>query len=85
MHRWEDNPEDTDMLLTIIVFLAKPQGGVRPIGLLPLFGRIWSRLRHSEVAKWEGTLGDSFFWGSSSETSCDKSAWIHNVLASVAP
>eukprot|EP00959_Pyramimonas_sp_CCMP1952_P144302 3020865-Pyramimonas_sp.AAC.1 len=73
------------MPLTIIVFLAKPQGGVRPIGIIPLFGRIWSRLRHSEVAKCEGTLGDNFFCGSSSETSCDKSAWIHNVLANVAP
>eukprot|EP00959_Pyramimonas_sp_CCMP1952_P366699 7679994-Pyramimonas_sp.AAC.1 len=47
---------------------------------------MWSRLRHKQVSKWESKLPDRFFfWGASSEASCDKPAWIHNTLAAVAP
>eukprot|EP00973_Karenia_brevis_P061595 8565581-Karenia_brevis.AAC.1 len=39
--------------LVVIVLLAKPDGGRRPIGLLPLLPRIWMRVRRAVTRQWE--------------------------------
>ncbi len=39
--------------LVIIVLLPKPDGGRRPIGLLPLLPRVWMRVRREVVQQWE--------------------------------
>ena len=39
--------------MVLIVLIPKSDGGRRPIGLLPLFPRIWMRLRHDVIQQWE--------------------------------
>ena len=39
--------------LVIIVLLPKPDGGFRPIGLLPMLPRLWMRVRKGVLVKWE--------------------------------
>ena len=39
--------------LVVVVLLPKPDGGFRPIGLLPMLARIWSRARRGVALKWE--------------------------------
>ena len=39
--------------LVVIVLLPKPDGGYRPIGLLPLLPRVWMRARRAEALEWE--------------------------------
>ena len=46
--RWQEAVE-----LIIIVLLPKPDGGFRPIGLLPLLPRLWMRTRRAVCIKWE--------------------------------
>ena len=38
--------------LVIIVLLPKPDGGFRPIGLLPFLPRLWMRVRKEACVKW---------------------------------
>eukprot|EP00959_Pyramimonas_sp_CCMP1952_P412629 8646645-Pyramimonas_sp.AAC.1 len=40
-------------LTTIIVFLAKKEGGVRPIALLGGFLRVWTKVRRAQMQQWE--------------------------------
>lgn len=47
--RWPDAVEE----LAIIVSLPKPEGGFRPIGLLPTLSRIWSSARRAVAREWE--------------------------------
>ena len=39
--------------LVIIVLLPKSEGGVRPIGLLPMPVRLWMTARRNVLAKWD--------------------------------
>ncbi|HUU62073.1 MAG TPA: reverse transcriptase domain-containing protein, partial [Acidimicrobiia bacterium] len=39
--------------LVVIVLLPKPDGGFRPIGLLPLLPRLWMRARREIATEWE--------------------------------
>lgn len=39
--------------LVIVVLLPKPDGGFRPIGLLPLIPRVWMKLRRDAARRWE--------------------------------
>ena len=39
--------------LVIICLLPKPEGGFRPIGLLPALPRIWMRARRNATLQWE--------------------------------
>ena len=79
---WERSPYCGELWTIIMVFLAKPEGGQRPIGLMPLLARIWSRIRQRECAKWERTLSQAPFWGTTAARGCDKAAWLHNVFVS---
>ena len=47
--------------LVVIVLLTKPDGGFRPIGLLPLLPRIWMRPRRDAAQEWERLSARSFF------------------------
>ena len=60
LNRWEQDPRTGQMWLILVVFLDKATGGVRPIGLLPLWARVWSRIRHKLCAIWERSLDADF-------------------------
>ena len=54
LHMWEKFvclPEQ--IMLLILPFLQKPEGGRRPIGILPTPVRVLGRLRHREAERWE--------------------------------
>ena len=42
-----------EIALVLIALLPKPDGGLRPIGLLPWLPRLWARARREVVAEWE--------------------------------
>eukprot|EP00959_Pyramimonas_sp_CCMP1952_P090195 1888125-Pyramimonas_sp.AAC.1 len=65
---WERNPHCERMRVTINVFLPKPGGGTRPIGLLCFWARIWSRCRRQYVKSWEVSVDAKFFWGKDATT-----------------
>ena len=45
----------------LIALLPKPDGGLRPIGLIPLLPRVWARARRDIVTEWEkGPTGITF-------------------------
>ena len=41
------------VLINIIVLMGKPQGGVRPIALMPMIYRIWTKIRKPLLVEWE--------------------------------
>ena len=41
------------ILLNIIVLMGKPAGGVRPIALMPMLYRLWTKIRKPYLAEWE--------------------------------
>ena len=41
-----------DLLRVLIVFLAKPAGGERPIALMPMLMRLWDRTRRGVLQQW---------------------------------
>ena len=57
-----------------IFFLAKPDGGWRPIGLLCGLIRLLGRLRHEEAREWERQHHRSFFYGGAGR-SCEDAVW----------
>ena len=59
---FEDNPGWFLDMVTHIVFIPKPEGGVRPIGLLCLVAKIWSKLRQPMCRDWEKAHRMDFFW-----------------------
>eukprot|EP00974_Lingulodinium_polyedra_P118366 11166885-Lingulodinium_polyedra.AAC.1 len=48
----QDGQWSSDLLRILIVFLAKPAGGERPIALLPMLVRLWDRARRGVLQKW---------------------------------
>ena len=78
---WEEDAQPLAIWSMVTVFLAKPEGGVRPIHLLAFAMRFWSRIRQPLVAKWEEGLKDQeHFWGTAS-TPCDMAGVISNLVA----
>ena len=47
---------------TNVIFLDKPGGGERPIGLLPTLYRIWAKARRPYADLWEKEHHREFFW-----------------------
>ena len=41
------------MLSNIIVFMGKPRRGSRPIALMPMLYRVWTRVRRKYIDDWE--------------------------------
>eukprot|EP00974_Lingulodinium_polyedra_P106846 10343374-Lingulodinium_polyedra.AAC.1 len=59
--------------------LCKPEGGVRPVGLLPSLYRLWACARGWVSKAWErGPAWRDFFWGSSGRGALD-SAWLQGL------
>ncbi len=48
--------------LVVVVLLPKPDGGRRPIGLLPLLPRVWMRARRDIAHLWERTCDRPFLY-----------------------
>ena len=40
-------------LLSLIVLMGKPAGGTRPIALMPMLYRIWTKIRQPYIVEWE--------------------------------
>ena len=40
-------------LINLIVLMGKPKGGVRPIALMTMLYRLWSKIRGNEIRQWE--------------------------------
>ena len=78
-HLWEAQPQALMDFLTKVIFLDKPDGGVRPICLTCAFLRIWSRLRQPVAKQWEAEHSAEFFWGSGTK-SCERAGFVHNVF-----
>ena len=51
------------MALVIIVLLPKPDGGFRPIGLLPFLPRLWMRARRHIIVEWERLNHRPYLYG----------------------
>ena len=66
----------------LTVLLPKPDGGVRPIGLLPTFIRIWSRDRMREARKWEADSANPCLFGGK-DMGAQKAAWLASFRAEV--
>eukprot|EP00959_Pyramimonas_sp_CCMP1952_P398207 8343114-Pyramimonas_sp.AAC.1 len=67
----------------MMVFIPTSDGGVRPIALIPLLMRIWSRLRQPICALWEAEHDCRFVWGKA-DRGCEKVGWLHNACAAFA-
>eukprot|EP00959_Pyramimonas_sp_CCMP1952_P386897 8108485-Pyramimonas_sp.AAC.1 len=63
-----------------MVSLDKPDGGVRPIGLLCLALRLRSRLRQPHCQAWERKHAQAFYWGTVPRNTCERAGWVHNLL-----
>ena len=78
---FERQPRRLEALLSHVIFLPKPDGGIRPIGLMCLFSKLYSKMRQPVCRAWEHKHREPFFWGSSAATACDRAGWHHNVLS----
>ena len=52
-----------------VVFLPKPTGGERPIGILPTLYRLWCRCRRSQATAWEREHDRKYFWAAAGRSS----------------
>ena len=52
-----------------VVFLPKPTGGERPIGILPTIYRVWCRCRRPLAHAWELQHSREYFWASAGRSS----------------
>ena len=80
MELWEENPEMFIETVTSIIFIDKPDGGNRPIGLIISVLTVWSRIRAETCKEWEADHSEDFFWGASAQPA-EKVGWEHNMLA----
>ncbi len=53
----------SSIALVLIALLPKPDGGLRPIGLMPMLVRLWSRVRRSVAVQWELANARPYFYG----------------------
>ena len=52
-----------------VVFIPKPTGGERPIGILPTLYRLWCRCRRPQATAWEREHDRAYFWASTGRSS----------------
>ena len=69
---FEVEPAAIMLFLTNVVFLDKPTGGVRPIGLMRFFMKTRSRMKQPICRRWDTSHVFDFFWGSGPGTSCER-------------
>ena len=63
----------TPVELLTLVFIDKPDGGKRPIGLLTGFMRLWGNVRSSFGRKWEADNDREYFWAGAGKPAADSS------------
>ena len=66
--------------LVVIVLLAKPDGGSRPIGLLPSVVRLWMRARADLLRDWEAANAREGLHGGKG-TSAARASWLSALHA----
>eukprot|EP00959_Pyramimonas_sp_CCMP1952_P072272 1509361-Pyramimonas_sp.AAC.1 len=59
------------MRVLLLIMLAKPDGGHRPIGLFVSVYRLWARARRGYARRWEVANGGDFFASGSFASSVD--------------
>ena len=64
---WEENPEMFVETVTSVIFIDKPDGGNRPIGLIISVLTVWSRIRAETSKEWEADHSEDFFGGTSGQ------------------
>ena len=69
--------------IVVVVLLPKPDGGSRPIGLLPHLPRVWMRARRDEAKQWEVQCDRPFLYAGSGRGST-VAAWRQAARAEVA-
>ena len=69
--------------LVLIALLPKPEGGYRPIGLIPFLPRLWMRARKGIASKWEQSNARPFLFVGKG-TGADVAAWIQGAAAELA-
>jgi ribonuclease HI len=62
-----------------VVFIAKREGGLRPIGLLPVLIRLHARIRKKAILQWEHSNKRAYIGGTKG-TSADRCAWQQLAL-----
>ena len=67
------------ILLNLIILLAKPNGGERPIALIAILYRIWVRMRKPELEVWEAARAGH--WDSAVQGSSALKAALRRALA----
>eukprot|EP00959_Pyramimonas_sp_CCMP1952_P269000 5624393-Pyramimonas_sp.AAC.1 len=58
--------------------LPKPEGGFRPIALLPTPTRVFSKLSRGEVKCWERDNNRDYLYGVHGK-SCDRAVWEQSL------
>eukprot|EP00975_Prorocentrum_lima_P059075 12389603-Prorocentrum_lima.AAC.1 len=53
VNKFEGTTDTQQELGVMIVYLPKPDGGQRPIGLLPSIARLWGRIQVPVAKAWE--------------------------------
>ena len=69
--------------VVIIVLLAKPDGGWRPIGLLPHLVRVWMRVRRDVATEWEASCSRNYLYAGVGKGST-VAAWKQAARAEIA-
>lgn len=80
----EESPALPSSRTTILFFIAKLGGGVRPIGLIVSILRVLGRLRLPLVRDWMRANNDECVRGTGASRACDRAGWEHNLLVGYA-
>ena len=70
------------ILYDIVVLMGKPNGGTRPIALMPMIYGLWTKIRKPLIAQWETTYSgpwDAAIKGSSALTAALRSQLLYEV------
>ena len=74
-------PEQVEEVL--IALLPKPDGGRRPVGLLPTIERLWEKVRRPVVQEWRQTVVRQYNWAMKGRSSAD-AVWKQAICAEAA-
>ena len=74
-------PEQIDQIL--IALIPKPDGGRRPVGLLPTLVRMWEKSRRPIVQEWRQKVKRKYNWAAKGRSATD-AVWKQAILAEAA-
>ena len=64
---------------SLIHLIPKPEGGRRPIGVLPSIVRVWERARKETVQRWVGEHARSYDWATQGRSS-EGAVWYQSLV-----